>query len=448
MSKILKIYIAHQGTVDSLLDKIKEDVIVAVGGQSETKLENGILKLKCDDTYCGLPDKMVTIFKYVSESPELAEYTHIYKLDEDMVFVKDIDFELTDYMGEIGYKETINRSHHIGRCPGHYWNDKPFEGEIYNWCGGGSGYIISRKAFEIVAKYDGTKYPLEDVMIASILGSHGIYATNLNIGNYYQCMSNHMGKIKGYNQLKGRVWKGPGIPKWIIKTGSPNRTNLSSNVIDLYLGILNDNPGYELFYFSDLDCEDFILEEWGQYYLDLYNRLIPTAYKADFWRYLLLYKYGGCYGDFTQKPLIPYDELIQDVDRVVVRDDPSGHKGYLYNALIYCKAEDPMIKKAIDICIYNIEKEYYGIDCLSITGPAVLGQAFKQAGLNKVKMIYDISLGTYKRSRVLQHRWEGAAIMFGERQALITKLDFHWGILYVNKKHYGAQYAERTVFKK
>lgn len=264
--------------------------------------------------------------------------------------------------------------------------------------------------------------------------------------NNYEIYKNNV-VFKMYKDIKGKVWEGEGIPKWFIRSGPSSCENLPEIVVNLYTEILNKNPRYELFYFDDSDCEQFILEEWGQYYLDLYNKLIPTAYKSDFWRYLFLYKYGGCYGDFTQVPMVPTDELINEMDRVFVRDDPSGQLGYLYNALMYVKAGDIVIKKAIEICVYNIENEYYGRDCLAITGPAVLGQAFKQVGLNKVKLTYDISLGVYKKSKILRNQWDILGIMDGNRKLLHSKLDWHESVLYKNRQHYREQYANRNVFK-
>lgn len=449
MNKILKIYIAHQGSVQNILHKINENSIVVAGGYDADEFKDGILKLKCDDSYCGLPDKITSAFKFIASSPAFSEFTHFYKLDEDMEFVKEVDSPLADYMGVFSPKEHVNRNHHRGRCPGHYWNDKPYEGEVDGWCDGGSGYILSRKAIECFKDVDGTKFPLEDVMVCHVLATNGIYAIDTYITRWYK-PPNYTTPIKTYIDLKGRKWEGNGIPKWIFRTGTSTIDNLPRQIINLYTAIQWNNPEYETFYFSDEDCVQFIMEEWGQEYLDLYNKLIPSAYKADFWRYLVLYKYGGCYNDFTQVLNVPYNDVIAGVDRVVVRDDPSGQKGYLYNALMFTKAGDVMVKKAIDICIYNIKKEYYGLDCLSVTGPAVLGQAFKQAGLNKTKMVYNITAGEYNGSRVLIHKWDGARIVnLQDHRIATTKIpDIHFATLYSTQKHYGAHYAEGTVFAK
>ena len=53
--------------------------------------------------------------------------------------------------------------------------------------------------------------------------------------------------------------------------------------------------------FHDQDCRSFIEREYPPDVLMAYDRLIPTAFKADLWRYCVLYKYGGAYLDVKYK---------------------------------------------------------------------------------------------------------------------------------------------------
>jgi hypothetical protein len=53
--------------------------------------------------------------------------------------------------------------------------------------------------------------------------------------------------------------------------------------------------------FHDEDCRAFIEREYPPDVLMAYDRLIPTAFKADLWRYCVLYKYGGAYLDVKYK---------------------------------------------------------------------------------------------------------------------------------------------------
>jgi mannosyltransferase OCH1-like enzyme len=254
-------------------------------------------------------------------------------------------------------------------------------------------------------------------------------------------------KIKTYKDLKGRVWTDGGIPKWIFRTGNLEYDNLSVKIQTKYLTILNNNPEYELFYFSDKDCVEFILEEYGQTHLDYYNTLIPTAYKADLFRYCLLNKYGGCYGDFTVLPLIPYNEMIDGVDRVLVRDDGSGSKGSLWNGLICVKAEEPMLNKCIEICIDHITNRYFGDSPLDITGPTVLGEAFRQVGYNTPNE-FDIPLGDNRKSRIYMHDINIHVRDVNDKSIIIKKMeDIHNSTLYSETNiHYNEAWNHGKIY--
>jgi hypothetical protein len=57
--------------------------------------------------------------------------------------------------------------------------------------------------------------------------------------------------------------------------------------------------------FNDADCRAFIINEYPPDVLTAYDRLIPTAFKADLWRYCVLYKYGGVYLDIKLAEVPP-----------------------------------------------------------------------------------------------------------------------------------------------
>jgi mannosyltransferase OCH1-like enzyme len=275
----------------------------------------------------------------------------------------------------------------------------------------------------------------EDLYYAKLWHERRIYKTN---------------DIKTFKDIKDRKWEGEGIPKWIFKTGPFKAEDLPIVMREIYLDILAKNPGYELFYFSNEDCMLSIHHHYGEEYFRLHQKLIPTAYQADFWRYCILNQYGGCYGDFSQIPLVPYDELIEGVDRVFVRDDPSN-KSFLYNAVMCAKPGDEIIAKAIDISAKNIRTNNHGISSLDVTGPTVLGQAFLHKGYNLNPRSKEISLGDYNGSRILQHRYSGGFVCDKDaKNVFLTKLSNHFGLVYdgAHKNiHYDQAWKEKKVFR-
>ncbi len=77
------------------------------------------------------------------------------------------------------------------------------------------------------------------------------------------------------------------------------------------------NPDYEIKLYDNVLCKQFLLEEYGQLYVDIFDYLTDGPIKADFWRVCILYKYGGVYSDIDNEPLVPLKDFIEpDVDFV------------------------------------------------------------------------------------------------------------------------------------
>jgi len=53
--------------------------------------------------------------------------------------------------------------------------------------------------------------------------------------------------------------------------------------------IKKTNPEFEHYLFDDEDCHTFIKNNYSKDILDAFEKLIPGAYKADLWRYCVLY---------------------------------------------------------------------------------------------------------------------------------------------------------------
>ena len=65
--------------------------------------------------------------------------------------------------------------------------------------------------------------------------------------------------------------------------------------------IKNMHPNFEYFLFDDDDCRNFIIKHFDNNVIEAFDSLIPGAYKADLWRYCVLYINGGIYLDIKYK---------------------------------------------------------------------------------------------------------------------------------------------------
>lgn len=75
------------------------------------------------------------------------------------------------------------------------------------------------------------------------------------------------------------------------------------------------------------------MRQMGERYLNVYDTLRPPAYKADVFRYSVIYHYGGCYmdaGSYTVRPLV---EFLRPADEFVSSDDSNGNG---LNSAFFC----------------------------------------------------------------------------------------------------------------
>jgi len=188
------------------------------------------------------------------------------------------------------------------------------------------------------------------------------------------------GKVGTYSDLVKEYDSIPktlgGIPKLIIKTSWQKSNNLPPQIEDVLNTTVRLNPDYKVYYFDDDDVIKF-MKSFGSKEYAAYNKLIPGAYKADFFRYCILYKYGGCYSDIGHVMLKSFDYIIGDNNLVIVKDKPTMIYTGIHNALICVTPFNEFIKKVIDKTLENIENNYYGENALDITGPVMMGKVFQ-----------------------------------------------------------------------
>ena len=75
------------------------------------------------------------------------------------------------------------------------------------------------------------------------------------------------------------------------------------------------NADYEYRFYDDNDCIIFIENKFPEF-LNVYKFLTPVE-KADLFRYLIVYEYGGIYLDIDCYCVENFDSLIKDAEFVV-----------------------------------------------------------------------------------------------------------------------------------
>ena len=109
------------------------------------------------------------------------------------------------------------------------------------------------------------------------------------------------------------------------------------------------NPEYELRFYDDKKCEEFLAAEYGPEHLELFRWIKDGPIKADFWRLCVLYKWGGVYSDVDNVPLVPLSSFVEPTADFVTCTAYWDEMGFNFNPnLIISSAGNPILKRCID----------------------------------------------------------------------------------------------------
>ena len=189
------------------------------------------------------------------------------------------------------------------------------------------------------------------------------------------------------------------IPKII------HQTYKTKNLPDLFRKNLEINkrntPGYTFKLYDDNDIVNFIRKEYGKKMLKLYKSINPEygAAKSDFWRYLVIYRYGGIYLDIKSAIHTPIDKLVKPKDRLIfstwkswselrklklgkdisVYDNKNNkHLGEATQWCLISEPRHPIIRDVILLMINKFQSSSLNIkgsiEVLKLTGPFIYSQ--------------------------------------------------------------------------
>ena len=186
------------------------------------------------------------------------------------------------------------------------------------------------------------------------------------------------------------------IPKKIFQTWENNTPPFKmSQAMESWK---QKNPTWEYKLFTSEERVEFIKNNFSKDVLDAYYTLIPPAFKADLWRYCVLFIEGGVYVDADMICDTPLDEWISG-EMVVVRDDPMAKK-WLANGFIGSTKKQKALKEIIDRIVLKCNKkqlEFY----LDYTGPALWGKVVNKANFRLEEE--DYPLGDLNSIKILKH---------------------------------------------
>ncbi len=158
------------------------------------------------------------------------------------------------------------------------------------------------------------------------------------------------------------------------------------------------NPEFKYYLYDDAMCRDFIKEHFSKDVLYAFNKLKPGAYKADLFRYCILYINGGIYLDIKYKCVKNFKLIYLTDKEYYVRDHDISDGTYgIYQALLVCYPYNNILLKSIHEILNNIKNNYYNFNndhtsnSLTITGPLLMSKFFYQKEIKNLELNFDIT---------------------------------------------------------
>lgn len=170
------------------------------------------------------------------------------------------------------------------------------------------------------------------------------------------------------------------IPKLIFQTfESSNFSNEFQNIINTWK---IKNPDYKYTFHDKNDRVNFLTSNFAPNVINAYNRIIPGAYKADLWRYCVLYIYGGVYADIDTLCLGSIDSFLNnDIELMAPIDlntTPSDGPHNVANGFIAVVPKSPIMLDCINQVIHNVENNIVPVSKINFSGPGILGRSINK----------------------------------------------------------------------
>jgi len=175
------------------------------------------------------------------------------------------------------------------------------------------------------------------------------------------------------------------IPKKIFQTIS-DKSKIAPVFQKNIDKLKSQNPDWEYSLFDDSDIEKYVKDHYGGEYFDCYNMINPKygAARADFFRYLLMYREGGVYLDIKSGAEFPLKHIIQPDDEYILSYWTFPNQFHILNNNtgeyqqwhIICRPGHPFLSAVIksvmeNIKTYRISDGVGKLGVLKVTGPIV-----------------------------------------------------------------------------
>ena len=179
------------------------------------------------------------------------------------------------------------------------------------------------------------------------------------------------------------------IPRILWQTNFTNRVTLPVYLNYLFNRLLAYN--FEYRFMITEDRADFIKSNYAGEIFENYSRIQIGAAQADFWRLLVLQKYGGIYMDIDAHLVWSLGSIIKpDYDELYLL----MKRGEISNYFIASKNNNTHLDNMIDIVMHNINENTIK-NVYDLTGPGIFNQALDVNKVNTSSYRYLCNQGNF-----------------------------------------------------
>eukprot|EP00037_Helgoeca_nana_P037032 m.14247 g.14247 ORF g.14247 m.14247 type:complete len:342 (+) comp8311_c0_seq2:274-1299(+) len=141
-------------------------------------------------------------------------------------------------------------------------------------------------------------------------------------------------------------------------------------------------PGYTFRYYSDEQAARYVVANCSEY-LETYECFLPTAYKADVFRYCVLLNEGGIYMDNDFALLVHPEPLMYNVScggvyLLTEYCENYGEAVRLWTGIMISAVNMPLWRCMLESVKNNVKHRFYGKNALDITGPELLARCARE----------------------------------------------------------------------
>jgi len=206
------------------------------------------------------------------------------------------------------------------------------------------------------------------------------------------------------------------------------------------------NPGYQVAWFSDKQCDN-IVKCFSYKVYNAYCKLKPGAFKADLWRLCILYKHGGTYVDAYATPyksikyVIDSTNLKSENKFISTLDCKQAGSG-IHNGFIITTPNHPFILQCINDIVHNVETKNYTDHILGVTGPICLSRAIKKVTKSTKKLKKGVNFHGNLRFYLLHLEWGPFQYICDNNTIIMSKKYNTFHYFYTKNVHKSIGYAD------